>query len=315
MAGQLGAERNDRPHAAGAAPPRRGGGEKGGFYSFFTPNNRKYRWLAIDGNGTKWLGADFGLGDLNGLFYYNDRGTVADKSDDVWGNLKQDNGLPDNNVTSIKIDPDGLIWVGTTSGLTTLLNPMSVVINNQPPDFQSIKLLSNVRISAIAIDVLNRKWIGTSDQGVFLLSPDGTRLLEHYTTSNSPLVNNQIYSILAVDTTGDVYIGTANGMSRISTAAVESPVGGGQITVAPQPFRLPSGEPLRIAGLPGNATVKILTLTGGLVRQVPAPGGGVAFWDGTDERGEYAPSGVYIVAAESNDGGGTVVGKVAVIRQ
>jgi ligand-binding sensor domain-containing protein len=297
--------------------PDEGEGDGQGFLSFFSPLSvgRQFHWLAIDDNGTKWLGSQKD-GTRNGLFYYNDKGTPADRTDDDSGNITTNDGLPSNNVSAaLKVDADGLLWIGTTVGLTVLVNPVSVVNNDQHPDFRPVRALKDITITAIAVDALNRKWIGTADQGVYLLSIDGSEVLAHYTTDNSPLVNNQVLSILAVNAAGDIYIGTANGLSKISTVAMEPPAELGTITVSPQPFLLPPAQPLRIAGLPGNATVKILSLNGSLIRNVPSPGGGVAFWDGADEAGAFVPSGVYLIAAESDVGDATVVGKVAVIKR
>jgi hypothetical protein len=285
------------------------------FRAFNAPfgRGRAYRWLAIDDNGTKWLGANE-CADCKGLLYYNDRGTIDDAADDETDLLTKDMGLPSNTITALAVDPDGLLWIGTPSGMTVLVNPVSVVNNDQPPSFSSVRPVKDVPITAIAVDALNRKWVGTS-QGIFVLNFDGTEVVERYTAANSPLVDDAVLSILADDATGDVYIGTVNGLSRVSTPAVESPTDAVTLRVFPQPFILPSAEPLRIEGLPASATVKVLTLSGSLVREIVSPGGGVAFWDGMDAHGALAPTGIYLIAAGSGVDNQTVVGKVAVIQR
>jgi hypothetical protein len=297
--------------------PAVGTGETNGFLSFIPPvseiPNRSFRRLAIDDNGTKWAGGAPNQAST-GLLYFNDRGTLQDGGDAVWGLLTPSDGVPDVEQSALAVDPDGLLWIGTPKGLTVLVNPVSVVNNNQRPDFRPVRLLNDVGITAIAVDALNRKWVGTN-QGVFVLNLDGTLVLERYTKENSPLVDNSVLSILADDAPGDVYIGTINGMSRVSTPAVEPPEEVTGIKVYPQPLILPAAEPLRIEGLPTGATVKILHLSGSLVREVPSPGGGVAFWDGTDEGNKTVPSGIYLIAAGSSLSDQTVVGKIAVIRR
>lgn len=274
---------------------------------------RIYRWLVIDQNGTKWLGADLSNFERPGLLYFNERGTISSIGDDYMGAVTTDNGLPDNLQTALAVDVDNQIWVGTPKGLAVLTNPYGVVFERNAPSVRTIRLVGDLPVNAIAVDALNRKWIGTG-QGVFVLSADGTELVDRFTTENSPLVSDNVLSILAVNATGDIYIGTDNGMSKISTPAVEAS-SSSTLSVSPQPFVVPASEPLRITGLPSGATVKILSLSGGLVKEFDSPGGSVAFWDGRDQHGNFVPSGVYIVAGADKLGDTTVLGKVAVIQR
>lgn len=286
------------------------------FLEFVAPFNvtRSYRWLAIDDNGTKWLGSDAGqAATFSGLLFLNDRGTPLDISDDRWGRLTTSDGLSDNQQTALVVDKLGELWIGSPKGLSVLVNPTSVALGGNAPVFRTIRALNDIPVKAVAVDALNRKWIG-SDQGLFLLSAEGDTVIRKFTVDNSPLVNNQIRSILSVEATGDIYIGTANGMSKVRTVA-EAPKGESLLEVAPQPFVLPSSEQLRIKGLPPDATVKILAAGGVLIREFPSPGGAVALWDGRDDEGNLVPSGVYIIVASSRNGDATVAGKVAVIRQ
>ncbi|MBS1910402.1 MAG: hypothetical protein JST22_00315 [Bacteroidetes bacterium] len=286
-----------------------------GFVGFVCPYNipRAFRWLAIDDYGTKWMGPD-AVNNAPGLLYMNDGGNPSDPSSAKWGILTTSDGLLSNQQTALVSDKLGELWIGTPSGLTVLVNPGSVVASHATPVFRSIRFFTDIYVYAVAVDALNRKWVGT-DQGIFLLNAEGDQVLTKFTTDNSPLVNNQIRSILAVDATGDIYIGTKNGMNRVRTIAVEPSTGDGQLALSPHPFRIPSAEPLRIKGLPSDATVKIFGPGMTLVREFPAPGGAVALWDGRDASGNDVPSGVYIIAAGAGSGDVVAVGKVAVIRQ
>lgn len=287
-----------------------------GFESFVAPFSvaRQFRALAIDDNGTKWLGADVRVTSAAGLLYMNDHGTPTNFTDDTWGVLNTGDNLLDNRQGALVVDKLGELWIGTPRGVQVLVNPVSVVNSDARPVFRAIRAMADISINAIEVDALNRKWIGT-DQGLYLLSAEGDAVLAKYTASNSPLVNDQIRSILAVHATGDIYIGTTNGLSRVSTEAVEPREGAGTISVSPHPFILPASEPLRITGLPADAEVKIFGAGMTLVRQFAAPGGAVALWDGRDNAGVAVPSGVYVIAAGPVSGDVAVVGKVAVIRR
>ena len=59
----------------------------------------------------------------------------------------------------------------------------------------------------------------------------------------------------------------------------------------------------------------MLTVSGSLVTQFEAQGGGRAFWDGRDKRGAFVPSGIYFIVAFAENGSQTVTGKVAVVRK
>ncbi len=282
----------------------------GGFTVHLSSDKRAYRWLAIDGNGTKWLGSDASQS-ARGLTWYNERETLPVRS----RTFTTSNGLPSNLITALMIDPDGELWVGTSSGLVVLRNPSGVVNNEgDQPSFRTILALKDIGIHGLAVDALNQKWVGT-DEGVYLFNSDGSELLQRFTASTSPLVDNRVLSILSDDGSGDIYIGTMNGMNKVSTPAVEPPTPAERITVSPHPFRLPSSEPLRITGLPGNASIKILSLSGTLLREFESPGGAIAFWDGLAQDGTLVPSGIYLIAAGTKSGEETVVGKVAVVRE
>lgn len=273
------------------------------------PTVRVYSSIAIDFSGTKWLGCDAESG--AGLLYFKENG--ADDGSNKWGRLTTAHGLPSTIQTALLVDPDGELWIGTPQGPVVLVNP-GTVLQSGPSSaiFRVIRPLENVYIQALAVDALNRKWVGTNE-GLVVLSSDGTEVLATYTEANSPLVSNEIRSILPNDETGDIYVGTIEGMNRIRTEGVRSGTDD-RLTVMPQPYELPAAEPMRITGLPPNSSVKILSLGGTLIREFDSPGGGVAFWDGNDASGEPVASGVYLVAAKSSLGE-TVIGKAAVVRK
>ena len=73
-----------------------------------------------------------------------------------------------------------------------------------------------------------------------------------------------------------------------------------------------------IDGLMDNSSIKIMTLSGRLLRDIPSSSSGVqgyqAFWDGRTDSGEYVGTGIYLVAVYNGSGENTVT-KVAVIRE
>ena len=73
-------------------------------------------------------------------------------------------------------------------------------------------LLGGVDITCMAVDQANRKWFGTSNNGVYLISADNMEQIHHFTATNSKLLSNNIESLAINDATGEVFIGTNKGL-------------------------------------------------------------------------------------------------------
>ena len=131
--------------------------------------------LVIDQYGTKWY--TMGNEGSIGLFYFNEKGTYDDPTDDAYGYITTNKGLTSNAIYSLAVDRRGDLWVGTSLGVNIITNLNTVLTSSNP----QIKITSafSVRqqtINALAVDPLNQKWLGTN-QGLFLLNTDGTQLL------------------------------------------------------------------------------------------------------------------------------------------
>ena len=181
--------------------------------------------------------------------------------------------------------------MGTNEGLFVIEDP-DEFIQNDDFRFTQIKiarndgtdyadyLLNGVNISSIAIDAANRKWIGTGADGVYLISEDGQKILQHFTTENSPLISDEIQSIAVNPQTGEVMIGTFLGlvsyMSDANTPAAE--LDKSNVRVYPNPVKPDYNGVIAVDGLTFNAEVKITTVTGQLVYSGHA-NGGLFTWD------------------------------------
>jgi hypothetical protein len=170
----------------------------------------------------------------------------------------------------------------------------------------------------IAVDVLNEKWIGTDNNGVFHLSDDGSTLIEQFNVANSPILSNSISSIVVSSKTGRAYFGTLNGLSSVQTNAVQPLDKFDKIVCKPNPYIIPSvkNPTLTIDGLVESSIIKIITLNGEVVAEYTARQGKIDNqWNGTDKKGNLVPTGIYIVVAYNKDGSKVGTGKLAVIRK
>jgi streptogramin lyase len=277
--------------------------------------------IVIDDIGQKWIMAPRGVG----LVVFNDGETLEFTGDDQSRRLTQNAGngnLASNEVFCLEADLDGEIWVGTNNGISVFYSPESVFSGN---DFDSQQilveqdgyvgyLLENESVTAIAVDGANRKWVGTSNAGVFLLSEDGTEEVFHFTTENSPLYSDQITAIGVDQLSGEVFIGTDKGIiSYRGTATWGTPEFEKEDVYAyPNPVEPDYDGLIAIKGLVRDADVKIADVAGNVVFATTAEGG-QAIWDGNKQTGGRAQSGVYLVFASNEDGKETFVTKILFI--
>ena len=220
---------------------------------------------------------------------------------------------------------NGDVWVTTTIG--PLLLSRSAIDNPETAVFTQVKvprndgtnladyLLSGIDVTCMAIDGGGRKWFGTKANGVYLISADNMTQVKHITSSNSPLLSDNILSIAINNTTGEVFFGTDKGLcSYMSDATTPSDQPSEDKTYAyPNPVKPGYTGPITIVGLSMNADVKIVTTNGVLVA-AGISNGGSFIWDGKDKSGKPVASGVYMVESADEDGNNGVVCKVAIVR-
>src|SRR5690606_8858019 len=121
----------------------------------------------------------------------------------------------------------GAVWIGTNNGIG-IVNCPSEVLNNQcEAEIRIVQydqfagyLFEGKAIRSIAVDGANRKWIATAE-GVWLLSPDGDKIIRQFTAENSPLPSNNVAHISTDAITGMVYFSTDLGLVSFRSDATE----------------------------------------------------------------------------------------------
>ena len=223
--------------------------------------------------------------------------------------------LPSNTVNDIAFDRDGEVWIATAAGIGYFPTGFGVIDDSSfdmiIPRFDEGFLFQGEDVRAVQIDAGNRKWMATGD-GAWLFEESLQDLKYHFNQDNSPLPSNDVLDIAIDHLTGEVFFATSLGVVSFRSDAVSGAATHGQVKIFPNPVLPNYQDQVGIHGLARNATLKITTVSGRLVREIRAAGGG-ASWDISDYNGRRVNGGVYMVFSSSPDGEDTFVGKIAVL--
>ena len=230
--------------------------------------------------------------------------------------------LSTDDVTALVQDRSGNLWIGTNKGLKVIydgynafsdrgVSCSNITITNG--EFSEY-LMAYESITAIAVDGANRKWVGTASGGLYLISANGLEQLEHFTAENSPLFSNKIIALGIQPRTGEVYVGTDQGLQVYrSTATYAESFPLDDIHAFPNPVRPDYDGPIAIKGFTRDGLVHITDASGHTVYTTQALGG-QAIWNGRTASGERVASGVYYVFASDAEGGNRSVTKILIVR-
>ena len=275
----------------------------------------KVVWDSI--RGYKWI-----TGRANRIYIHDGEGKMA------YVNPNNGSKLETHTVTCLVQDRSGDIWFGTDKGLKVIYDGYRA-FNNGGRGEQSPVSCSNIlynedgineylmayeSITCIAVDGANRKWVGTSNNGLYLISANGLEQLHHFTTANSPLNSDKIITLAVHPETGVVYVGTNMGLqSYRSTATVADSYPAYDIHAFPNPVRPEYDGPIAIKGFTRDALVHVTDARGHVVYSTTAHGG-QAIWDGKTVQGKRVASGTYFVFASDQMGKMRSVAKILIIR-
>lgn len=265
-----------------------------------------------------------------GLLVVNTNGTIDSQSDDqhyfLTSFYNQDGTRYTPNLYYCATeDADGYVWIGTSDGVFVSYDPSAVFGNNfylsqvKVPrnDGSNLAdyLLSGVGVKCITIDGGNRKWIGTVNNGVYLISADGLETIAHFTTENSPLISDEINNIAINGETGEVFIATTAGLCSFQGDATDpaNSMKSDNLKVFPNPVRPEYQGNVHITGLMYNSNVKIVSAAGKLVTEGISVGGEYS-WNCCYKTGKRVASGIYYALCTDEDGNSGACAKILIIK-
>lgn len=274
-----------------------------------------------------WANTYEGTETPSGVFVYDFKNDKIKKFE-TFTNQNGEN-IKATKIYGVSEDLNGNIWVSSTSGpfyidKDEIPSPQNLdsaptfyqpVINRDDGSELGDYLLSSVPIRCIRFDTANRKWMGSTTSGVFLISSDNQTEIEHFTIENSPLPADEIYDIKIDDNTGIVYISTSRGLCSYQTDITSGygTLDEDNIYSYPNPVSPDYTGPITIKGLYEQCQIKITTSTGYIVHKGVVSGGSYK-WDGCDQNGDRVASGVYMVLVETPEGSKGCVTKIAMLK-
>lgn len=231
-------------------------------------------------------------------------------------------------VNCVAQDHSGNLWIGTNKGVKVVYD-LGKAFNNGGEGERSPVTCGNIlynengiteyllayeSVTSIVVDGANRKWIGTSTGGLYLISANGLEQIEHFTSNSSPLFSDKILSLSIMPWSGELFIGTDYGLQSFratATYAFDEPME--DVHAFPNPVRPDYDGLIAIKGFSRDAIVHITDAAGHTVYSTVA-NGGQAIWNGRTAEGNRVASGVYYVFASSDDGSVRSATKILIIR-
>ncbi len=160
--------------------------------------------IAEDNSGNIWFA------NLSGLFKYDS------ETEDIVHYISEPgnpNSLSNNNIQSIHIDTEGIIWRGTEKGVLNRFNPQTGHFR-----YFQVPISGNSVLKALHEDQSGMLWIVTSFNGLFLFDKEKEQFFhyQHDPFDKSSLPSDRLESIYE-DREGTIWIGTVgNGVSKYS---------------------------------------------------------------------------------------------------
>lgn len=271
--------------------------------------------IIVDDNNRKWISTS----NSDGLICFDQGSSLESLADDSWRYFKQGLGrgnLPSNKITSMAADRNGFLWIGTDKGVAVIQcgedlfnsSACEAILPVVQQDNFAGRLLAEEQINDIKIDGADRKWMATNN-GVWLLSADGQKVIDQFTSSNSSLLDNEVFSIVIEPQSGEVFFMTQKGICSFRGTSTEPTSSIKKPFVFPNPVPPGFAGTIAIRNLPENAWVSITELDGRLVYKTRSLGG-QAVWNGKNYKGERVSSGTYLILVFNEFNTQQVAGKL-----
>lgn len=288
-----------------------------------TVDNFNRIWIAAEENNL--LNQDLAVD--GGLTILDISGDPDLPSETDWLNIDPNPGFQNKTVLDIEVTRKNRLYVLTPIGLfykDLQISAADPVAQDGPrnsngylyPYFPNVPFPPG---SKIKIDPRGNVWAASPAAGLHVLLENGEYWPDvfGFTEVNSPLLSNQITGIDFDDKRGLVFISSSKGINILKIPFAQEIKSFNQVQIFPSPFRIPNHENLIIGNLKDKTNLKIMTITGKVVRSIGhnsknADGYQIS-WNGRDDNGKWVTSGVYLLALYDKSGSSSIR-KITVIK-
>ena len=173
--------------------------------------------------------------------------------------------------------------------------------------------------TAINVDFNGNVWATSTTDGIHILLNNATYWpdINGLRKSNSLLLSDGVTDIEFDNKNGIAWISSNKGINSLRIPFSQSVEHYQALKIFPSPFHVPSTTPLIIDNLKDSSSLKIMTITGSVIREITDQDMGIhgnqIVWDGKDFQGRWVNSGVYLLSVYDHSGDKRI-GKITIIR-
>ncbi len=166
-----------------------------------------FRYLTID-QGLPQNTVHSILKDIKGFMWFATGNGLSRYDGYSFTNFRKPD-LPSNLVNALTESPNGRIWVGTSHGLVYFEQSTGRLTLFDLPCKEGF----SINITRLMCDKKGRVWVGTTENGLFLLTPsENNYTVQHINQSNSVIPGNNVSAFLQMRD-GRILIGTNHGIA------------------------------------------------------------------------------------------------------
>ncbi|MFH1688509.1 MAG: two-component regulator propeller domain-containing protein [bacterium] len=221
---------------------------------------------------------------------------------DLCRHLTRANSLLRSDIARVvEYDIDGTLWVGTNEGLSRY----DLGIER----FVDVDLPAGIdrNITDLEFDSRGNLWVGTAAGLARFDRSENEFTL--FSMAGGQLVNDEIRALYYDAHTGDFYVATAGGISRLPSQSGEPQSDIDLVLAFPNPFEIHSGSEYLSFDFAHPGTVRIFTAAGELIRILDVN----QRWYGRNDSGRPVASGVYLWVL-TDQSGQVGRGKILLVR-
>ena len=265
-----------------------------------------------------------------GLIMLTYEGDPANPDDFQMIEVNVSPGNSNNTVWSLAMTPENRLYALTPIGLTYF----DLSFSNEDPVLQQGPRATNGDLyyyfpnisfggpnpnAKLKADNRGNIWATSTTDGIHVLLNNATYWpdIDGFRESNSQLLSDGVTDIEFDSEKGIAWITTNRGISAVRIPFTQEREHYKNLRIFPSPFHVPSETPLVVDGLKDASSLKVMTITGRVLRDIKnidlGTHGDQITWDGRDKQGRWVGSGVYLLSVYDETGESTF-GKVTVIR-